>query len=259
MTAMAVQGETTKPVYSPSLICHHPTSSNPEVLKGFALAMLKGEGYYSGSEEFYDELLTGQHILMTTVTDADHTGIAVVSTKKPVEYRTPSESNPGGYDSHKISLFVAVSVTNEDQGFHELLEKIQSWDDDKLLTERIGQATFEQVWANISGEKHLPKVASEYTYHQFTMQTDSEEIRHFSRHCIALMKKLESRVEIRNISKRTKFVNAKSFTGLLSLGIVKGHQVEIRVLGNDAEAANTALHQAVYEARKSYLREQGQK
>ena len=270
MTAVQLINESdVKPVYSPKLICHHPTSSNPEVLKEFALAMLRGEGYYfndndndsssADRHELYEELLAGERILMMTVTNAEHTGISVVSTKSPVKYFTPSITAPGDFEEHSISLFVAIAVTNENSTFQSLLDKIQSWDEDPLLTDRIGQATFDDVWANISGEKNLPKVASEYVYHKFTNITDQQTTHHLARICAAKLRKLDCRIEVRNVSKRTKYVNAKSFTSLLSLGLIKDHIMEMRVLGDNASDAIDIVKQAVVEARKSKLRHMGQK
>ncbi|AMO57642.1 hypothetical protein GZ77_14085 [Endozoicomonas montiporae] len=256
MTAAEQTIETgiTKPIYSQSLICHHPTSDNPEVLKGFALAMLKGEGYYSndqGQSEFYEELLDGERILMTTVTEASHTGIAVVTTRSPVKYLT-EDMETGTIEEKTISLFVAVSVTREDTNFLSLLNKIQSWNDDKLLTDRLGQATFNDVWANISGEKMLPNVASEYIYHKLSVTSEQQSLIQNAKFFASRVRKLDSKVEIRNASKGAKFVNAKSFTGLLSLTVSTGHQIEMRVLGTqaDSEEAVAILKQAMHKGRQ---------
>ncbi len=55
--------------------------------------------------------------------------------------------------------------------------------------------------------------------------------------------KFRARITIRNVTGGGAFVNAKSILHVLTLGVEQGHEVEIRVEGEDEAAAAEALKQ----------------
>ncbi|MFO7944341.1 MAG: HPr family phosphocarrier protein [Anaerolineales bacterium] len=50
-----------------------------------------------------------------------------------------------------------------------------------------------------------------------------------------------SEIHVRNLSKDTDWINAKSILSVLTLGAEQDHQIEIRTTGEDEEEAITAL------------------
>lgn len=55
----------------------------------------------------------------------------------------------------------------------------------------------------------------------------------------------QAQIQVRNLSRETPFVDAKSILGVLSLGAAQGHAIEIRASGKDAAEALQALKQLV--------------
>jgi phosphotransferase system HPr (HPr) family protein len=51
----------------------------------------------------------------------------------------------------------------------------------------------------------------------------------------------ESKIEVRNASKDSEWVDAKSILGVLTLGVEKDHDIELTIEGNDEEEAATEL------------------
>ena len=50
-----------------------------------------------------------------------------------------------------------------------------------------------------------------------------------------------SQIQIRNLTTGSDWINAKSIISLLSLGVERGHKIEICAQGNDEQAALQAL------------------
>lgn len=55
----------------------------------------------------------------------------------------------------------------------------------------------------------------------------------------------QARIQVRNRTRETPFVDAKSILGIMSLGVAQGHQIEITAEGEDAEEALEALRALV--------------
>jgi len=53
--------------------------------------------------------------------------------------------------------------------------------------------------------------------------------------------RFEAEIEVRNLSTTSDWVNAKSILGVLTLGVKRGHEIELRVSGADEEQAVVAL------------------
>jgi phosphotransferase system HPr (HPr) family protein len=51
----------------------------------------------------------------------------------------------------------------------------------------------------------------------------------------------QSDIQLRNASKESEWVDAKSILGVLTLGVEQGHEVEIKIEGEDEEEASIAL------------------
>ncbi len=48
-------------------------------------------------------------------------------------------------------------------------------------------------------------------------------------------------VRVRNLTRGTPFVDAKSILGIMTIGVKKGHDIEVEAAGDDAEEAIQAL------------------
>ncbi len=57
--------------------------------------------------------------------------------------------------------------------------------------------------------------------------------------------KHQSVIRARNINQSSRWVNAKSILGLLSLGVEKGHEIELEINGVDEEQTAVGLQQLV--------------
>jgi len=55
----------------------------------------------------------------------------------------------------------------------------------------------------------------------------------------------QARIQVRNVTRETAFVDAKSILGIMSIGVAQGHQIEITAEGEDAEEALEALRMLV--------------
>ena len=53
-------------------------------------------------------------------------------------------------------------------------------------------------------------------------------------------------IQVRNATRATDWVNAKSILRILSLGVEQNHEIEISAEGNDAQAALAALTSLVH-------------
>ena len=51
----------------------------------------------------------------------------------------------------------------------------------------------------------------------------------------------QANIQVRNVTRGTPFVDAKSILGIMSIGVAQGHQIEITAEGEDAEEALKAL------------------
>lgn len=57
--------------------------------------------------------------------------------------------------------------------------------------------------------------------------------------------KFSSKIKVRNCTTNGKFVDAKSIIMVLTLGVMKDHEVEIQTEGADADAALAALRSLI--------------
>ncbi|MGI9276378.1 MAG: HPr family phosphocarrier protein [Endozoicomonas sp.] len=232
-----------KPVYSEKLICHHPTISNSQVLMALGRSMLRFEGYLNDSpQREVEQSLIGKHIVLNQIFRARETGIAAISCKEPTLF-----------SNHKVSLYVTISVADDSEDHLPVLQRLKEWSADPLLTERISQADFLQIYSALKGDT-LPNVAKEYVHHRFAIETNSEIARHYAKRFVTDMKKFTSRVEFRNVTKRSKFVNAKSYVNLLSLGLEKGTMLEMRALGPDSGSVMAGLEESIQASIQAYNR-----
>ncbi len=55
----------------------------------------------------------------------------------------------------------------------------------------------------------------------------------------------KAEIRVRNRTRNTPFVDAKSILGGRSIGVAQGHEIEITASGEDAEAALSALKELV--------------
>jgi phosphocarrier protein HPr len=55
----------------------------------------------------------------------------------------------------------------------------------------------------------------------------------------------ESKIEVRNASKDSEWVDAKSILGVLTLGVEQDHDIEITIEGSDEEEASEALESLI--------------
>ncbi len=55
----------------------------------------------------------------------------------------------------------------------------------------------------------------------------------------------EANIRIRNITRDTPFVDAKSILGIMGIGVKQGHEVEIEASGEDGEEAIKALTELI--------------
>lgn len=53
--------------------------------------------------------------------------------------------------------------------------------------------------------------------------------------------KFKAKIKVRNTSRGTPFVDAKSILSVLGLGVSKGHQIEVSAEGEDEQAAMETL------------------
>lgn len=61
--------------------------------------------------------------------------------------------------------------------------------------------------------------------------------------------KFVSTVQIRNLTRRSNWVDAKSILAVLTLGVEKGHEIEIRVEGLDEQSAILPLKEIIESAK----------
>ncbi|EGG6881216.1 HPr family phosphocarrier protein [Salmonella enterica] len=61
-------------------------------------------------------------------------------------------------------------------------------------------------------------------------------------HFVAALKPYRCTVKIANLARSNNYVNAKSLMALMSLGIKKGHEVNILFHGEDAQSALQKIH-----------------
>ena len=225
-----------KPVFSEDLVCHHATNTNPEALKGFALSMLKAEGYCTdANREIEEELLSGKQIVLTTISNTAHTGLSIVTTKLPIKYknRNLSESDQ---ESSNVNVFITASVSDKStEAYQRLQAKISQWNEDPYLMDRISEASIDDIRTSIRGQTLLPKASGEYTSYSFIVAGSHRMMNHYAAKCVLLFKTLNSDIELRNKTLDTPFVNAKSITKLLTLGMNLYHEMELRVQGKDTE------------------------
>jgi len=52
-------------------------------------------------------------------------------------------------------------------------------------------------------------------------------------------------IRVRNLTRGTPFVDAKSILGVMTIGVKKGHDIEVEAVGEDAEEAVQSLTELV--------------
>jgi phosphocarrier protein HPr len=62
-----------------------------------------------------------------------------------------------------------------------------------------------------------------------------------------------SSIMVRNVTRDSQFVNAKSILSILTLGVEQGHDIELEIEGEDEEQAAHAFKELVETGFESYL------
>jgi phosphotransferase system HPr (HPr) family protein len=57
--------------------------------------------------------------------------------------------------------------------------------------------------------------------------------------------KFQSKITVKNVSTDSKFIDAKSIISILTLGVQKGHQIQVTATGVDADEALRSLTELV--------------
>lgn len=65
----------------------------------------------------------------------------------------------------------------------------------------------------------------------------------------------ESKIEVRNASKDSEWVDAKSILGILTLGVEQDHDIEITIEGEDEEEAAASLETLIESDFEGRLKE----
>ncbi|MET4696810.1 HPr family phosphocarrier protein [Endozoicomonas lisbonensis] len=236
--------EVKKPVWDQALLCHHINTVNPVTLKAISETLLRAEGYLSADHDIErEEILVGKHIVLVKITGAKHTGVGVVTTNSIVPYKEQS-----------AVLFATIAFAGDEDEDISICDRIFEWSSDPILAERVLNADIAEAIDNVMGVAPLPRAPSEYLYHEFKVNASPGVIRHFAQNFATQMKGIDARIEFRNRTAGSKFVNGKSYLSILKLNLKTGNDVEMRAIGNQSAEAVIALQRGIYAARNSQRR-----
>jgi phosphocarrier protein HPr len=70
---------------------------------------------------------------------------------------------------------------------------------------------------------------------------------------IQFVKEFASSIMIRNASKESRFVDAKSILNILTLGVAQGHEIELMIEGEDESKAAKTLKRLIESDFDGYL------
>lgn len=166
----------------------------------------------------------------------NHSAVSFIRSAQPLTYQqqplkallTFASNN----NQHRVILEQLIKLISQ----HEQAKLLNS-DTEQLLALLLNKPLEKRVQSNVTSSDSVEGIFIIHNEHGLHARPCTELVK--------VVKKFKADIKVMNLTDNSKLVSAKSLMKIISLGVMKGHQLKFIAMGEDAQSAIDAIGSAI--------------